>query len=94
MSFRSREKKRKAKAARTKARPHPACYYLTIVSRTCSCNKCGGRLSEGSECVYRHAPKWILHVSCARGLGLKLRPSRKWERRRQATSAPAREQTT
>jgi hypothetical protein len=70
MSFRSREKKRRAKIAVGKARAQhhdtmAGRHYLTIVSRPCCCNECGGSLREGRECVYRHTPREILCAMCA-----------------------------
>jgi hypothetical protein len=50
MSWKSREKKRRAKAAVAKSRRrYPDRWYLTIVSRRCSCNRCGAVLREGGE---------------------------------------------
>jgi hypothetical protein len=84
MSFKSREKKRRAKLAISKSRRDnkekmAGRHYLTIVSRTCSCNGCGGRLQEGRECVYRHTPREILCLHCARARKLQPRPSERWE---------------
>jgi hypothetical protein len=87
MSFKSREKKRQAKTAIAKARSEnkdkmAGRHYLTVVSRPCSCNGCGGKLRHGAECVYRHTPREILCVACAERRGVKYRPSLRWERRR------------
>ena len=65
MSFKSREKKRQTKLAINRSRTQhqekmAGRHYLTIVSRHCSCNACGGSLREGGECVYRHTPREIL----------------------------------
>ena len=84
MSFKSREKKRRAELAITRSRSEntekmAGRHYLTIVSRHCCCNQCGGRLREGRECVYRHAPKEILCTTCAAVQGLRPRPSERWE---------------
>jgi hypothetical protein len=85
MSFKSREKKRRARIAISKSRiEHREAiagrYYLTIVSRTCSCNRCGDRLREGRECVYRHTPREILCLGCANLGKIRYRTSVKWER--------------
>jgi hypothetical protein len=57
MSFKSREKKRRAKLAIGKARAEhretmAGRHYLTIVSRHCCCNECGASLRAGREAVY------------------------------------------
>lgn len=87
MSYKSREKKRRAgiaierERARTRAGAN-ARHYLTIVSRPCCCNTigCGRSLRRGAECVYRHTPREILCVDCARRRGIAARPSLRWER--------------
>jgi hypothetical protein len=82
MSWKSREKKRRAKAAIANSRRrHPDRWYLTIVSRTCSCNQCGCRLPEGGELVYRNRPKWVLCLECANRQGVRYRLALRWERR-------------
>jgi hypothetical protein len=87
MSFKSREKKRSAKLAVAKSQRDnkekmAGRHYLTIVSRHCCCNACGGSLREGRECVYRHTPREILCKSCARARELRPRPSERWERQK------------
>lgn len=82
MSFKSREKKRRARIAQSKSRRlHADRHYLTIVSRAACCNRCGGSLREGAECIYRHTPREILCVFCADKLEIRYRPSMRWERR-------------
>ena len=86
MSFKSRERKRRERIAQTSgSREQRSKYadrhYLTIVNRPASCNRCGGSLRHGAECVYCHTPKQILCVSCADRLGIHYRPSLRWERR-------------
>ncbi len=99
MSFRSREKKRKAKAA-IKISRHvhrdtmAGRHYLTIVSRTCSCNECGARLKEGGECVYRNRPREIICKRCADKRGLVPRISTRWEREREKQRKRRRKTTT
>jgi RNase P subunit RPR2 len=85
MSYRSREKKRRAGIAQQRARrDHRETmkrrHYLTIVSRDACCNACGGMLRQGAECVYRFEPREILCVTCADLRMISYRPSLKWER--------------
>jgi hypothetical protein len=87
MSFRSRLKKRQARIARESGQREQRSkyadrYYLTIVSRSACCNRCGGSLREGAECVYRHTPRTILCVVCADLERISYRPSMRWERRK------------
>jgi hypothetical protein len=58
-------------------------HYLTVVSRTCSCNECGARLREGGEGVYRNRPREIICKRCADKRGLVPRISTRWERERE-----------
>ncbi len=86
MSFKSREKKRRARLAQTSSQreqrsKYAGRHYLTIVSRAACCNKCGGSLRKDAECVYRHTPKQILCVPCADLERISYRPSLRWERR-------------
>lgn len=85
MSFKSREKKRRYRAATTRDRKvqrnsYPDRHYLTIVSRAGCCNDCGGSLRLGKECVYRREPREILCKNCADLRKIRYRPSRKWEK--------------
>jgi hypothetical protein len=87
LSYKSREKKRRARIAQSKRRHeqrgrYAERHYLTIVSRPASCNRCGGSLRNGAECVYRHTPRQILCVLCADSEKISYRPSMRWERRR------------
>lgn len=87
MSYKSREKKRRAKAAITKCRSEnidtiKGRHYLTIVTRPCCCNHGGESLREGDECVFRFEPKEIFCLNCATVLGIKYRPSQRWEKHR------------
>jgi hypothetical protein len=86
MSFKSREKKRQARIAqangqREQRSKYADRHYLTIVSRSACCNKCGGSLREGAECVYQHTARTILCVVCADLERISYRPSMRWERR-------------
>lgn len=88
MSFRSRQKKRQARAAEAaiaRARVDSrdvmrGRHYLTLTRRACSCNACGGALREGAEMVYRFEPREVLCKLCAESRGIKPRPSQSWER--------------
>jgi hypothetical protein len=88
MSFESREKKRRRKRAITDVRARhgetmAARHYLTVVSRHCCCNRCGGSLRAGrDDCVYRHTPREILCIRCADEQKIRYRTSRKWDRRK------------
>lgn len=81
MSYKSRQKKRAIRAAQARYRdviPHR--HYRTIVKRDCSCNRCGGVLRIGRECIYRHTPREVLCTLCAERAGISSRPSQAWER--------------
>lgn len=86
MSYRSREKKRKASQAHAaierNRKQHPDRWYLTIVSRPCCCNKCGGSLRGGADCIYRRTPREILCPVCASANKIAPRPSARWEKKR------------
>jgi hypothetical protein len=93
MSFKSREKKRRAKLAINQTRAEyretmASRYYLTIVSRHCCCNGCGGSLRKGREAVYRHTPCEILCLPCAEDRKIPHRPSLRWEKYRKRVAAP------
>ena len=85
MSYKSRQKKRKYKAAIKSAvakqrEAHADRHYLTIVKRDCCCNRCGTSLRVGRhECVYRHTPCEVLCLDCANRERIAYRLSRKWE---------------
>lgn len=94
MSYASREKKRRKRAAignvRTKhGEAMKARHYLTIVQRDCCCNDCGKRLRKGGEAIFRYEPKEIICTGCAERRGIKYRTSRSWERKRQRMVRPA-----
>ncbi len=88
VSFRSREKKRRAKIAVAQVkRQHGAVmrtrYYLTKVKSDCRCCACGGKLRAGADMVYRHDGPVTLCVLCAdRDPLVEYRPSIRWERKR------------
>ena len=93
MSYRSRAKKRRARLGQETSRREQRSkyadrHYLTIVKRACCCNRCGERLGEGAESVYRHTPKQIICLNCATVLGIKYRPSLRWERQKSDRSRP------
>ena len=85
MGYKSREKKRQARIAQASGQREQRSkyvdrYYLTIVSRAACCNRCGGALHAGAECVYRHTPREILCLDCADRMQISYRPSMRWER--------------
>ena len=74
MGYQHRERKRRARLAKSSSRREQRSkyadrHYLTIVSRACCCNHGGERLREGDECVFRFQPKEILCLNCATVLG-------------------------
>jgi hypothetical protein len=86
VSYKSREKKRRYKAATTESRrkqreEHADRWYLTIVNRAGICNdpSCAAHLREGRECVFRYSPKEILCLRCADRRKIRYRPSLRWE---------------
>jgi hypothetical protein len=88
MSYRSRESKRRKKAAvaQTK-RQHSATmatrYYLTKVKRACRCSACGCKLAVRADMVYRHDGPVMLCVRCAdRDPLVDYRLSQRWEKER------------
>jgi hypothetical protein len=87
MSFQSRQKKRKYKAAvaRSKRRsPETAKrWFLTIAHKPGACARCGDRLAGGAEVVYRHEPRETRCLRCASLLedSKGYRPSLRWERK-------------
>jgi hypothetical protein len=86
MSYRSREAKRRKKAAIRAARGEhrermDARYYLTKVKRPCSCSACGFKLKMGNDLVYRRAGPVTLCLRCAdRDPLVDYRLSLRWER--------------
>lgn len=86
MSFQSRQKKRRYKAAvaRSKRRsPETAKrWFLTIARKPGRCAVRGDRLAGGAEVVYRHEPRETRCVRCASRLedSKGYRPSIRWER--------------
>jgi hypothetical protein len=85
VSFESREKRRKAKAAIARNKRGHATeiarrWYLTIVRRKTRCATCGGVLFAGRPMVYRHQPRKSLCLPCADAAGIDYRPSQRWEK--------------
>ena len=86
MSFKSREKKRKAaravsNAVQQRTPATEARWFLTPVRRHAVCGSCAGRLHWPSDMVYRHKPLVMLCVACADAdPGVSYRPSVRWER--------------
>jgi RNase P subunit RPR2 len=89
VSFKSREKKRRAKIAVAQVkRQHGATmrtrYYLTKVKKDCRCRGCGAALRKGADLVYRHDGQVTLCVPCAdRDPLVEYRTSLRWEREAQ-----------
>ena len=98
MSYRTREARRRKRAAVAKTKREHAetirhRYYLTIVKRDCRCAACGCRLRRGEEMVFSKAgangassssSSVTLCVRCADADPLiDYRPSYRWERRRE-----------
>ena len=84
MSFQSRQKKRRSAAAKSRAQQNRTPetntrWFLTLATRKCCCNECGGVLPEKHEIVYRHTPRTVLCEFCADRQGIKARPSMRWE---------------
>jgi hypothetical protein len=93
MSYKSRERKRRARLAQTSGRQKQRAeyadrHYLTIVTRPACCNRCGGSLRRDAECVFRYRPKLILCVNCADREGIRYRPSLRWERQKSDGRSP------
>ena len=91
MGYKQRERKRRERIAQASGRREQRSkyvdrYYLTIVSRAACCNRCGGSLRAGAECVYRHTPREVLCVVCADSEEIPYRPSMRWERRNRKRS--------
>jgi hypothetical protein len=92
VSFQSRQKKRRYKAAvKRSKRAHPAQtqqrWFLTLGTRKATvCAVCRVKLVKGGEMVYRHQPVEIRCVDCGRRErdSKGFRPSIRWERARQA----------
>jgi hypothetical protein len=90
VSYRSRESKRRRKAAirATKLEYRETTrtrYYLTKVKRDCRCSGCGHKLRTGGDMVYRRDGPVTLCVRCAdRDPLVDYRPSLRWEKARAA----------
>ena len=88
MSYRSRESKRRKKAAVAQVkREHSGVmrtrYYRTKVKRACRCSACGCKLAVGADMVYRHDGPVTLCVRCADADPLvDYRLSQRWEKER------------
>ena len=94
VSFQSREKKRRYKAAVKKSkRTHSAetarRWFLTIARKPGVGATCGDRLAGGAEVVYRHEPRETRCVRCASRLedSKGFRASMRWERAKRVPRA-------
>lgn len=88
MGYAARERKRKKKAASTRAQQLARetgsardRWWLTFVTSTTACAVCGTILRQGREFVYRPVPRESRCVECAHG-AVTYRPSLRWERSR------------
>ncbi len=80
MSYKSREKKRRAKLAIAGSKGRADRWYITPVRRHCCCNRCGVSLRAGQHTmVFRHSPKEIRCQGCADSERISYRPSRRWD---------------
>ena len=84
VSHNTRKRKREQAAARKaarKARTDETArrYFLTVVKRDGSCDRCAGRLPRGGEMVYRLKPRLVYCVLCAEALRIAPTPSMRWE---------------
>ncbi len=84
MGYKSRQKKRAVAVSRSVHRETMNTrWYLTLVTRTCACARCGGVLREKREMVYRHTPRETLCPMCAEAdPAIQARPSYAWEKAR------------
>jgi hypothetical protein len=86
MSYRSRESKRRKKAAiRAVKNEHGDVmaerYYLTRVKRECQCSSCGSKLRVNTDMVFRKSGPVTLCVRCADNDPLvDYRLSTRWEK--------------
>lgn len=88
--FKQRERKRRAKVARTSAARKArttgsSCRlrWLTLVKEDTCCARCAGMLRIGREMVYRHTPREALCLPCADAdPAVSYRPSAAWESKR------------
>jgi hypothetical protein len=86
VSYQSRVKKRRYKAATKKAKRNRTSetarrWFLTLASKPGLCGACPARFDRGAEIVYRHEPREIRCVRCGeRAPDSKgCRPSLRWE---------------
>jgi hypothetical protein len=88
MSYRSRESKRKKKAAmsaaqsKAKATGSTSRWWLTLTTRDTCCARCALVLRIGTAMVYRSQPREALCPACAETAEVRFRPSVAWEQRR------------
>jgi hypothetical protein len=96
MSYRTRQVKRRKKAAihaarKKKRNDRPGSnpgYYLTTVRYDCRCQACGAKLRKRADMVYRQLGPVTLCVPCAdRDSLVDYRPSLRWERARRPSKA-------
>ena len=87
VSYESRAKKRKYKAAVKKARRHrwretARRWFLTLARKDTRCELCATLIHRRREIVYRHEPRAVRCLGCAdRDPECSYRPSIRWERK-------------
>lgn len=93
MSFQSREKKRRYKAAVSKSKRRHAPetakrWFLTLARKDVQCACCNQLVRRKGEIVYRHEPREVRCLRCAdRDPDCRYRPSIRWERARRVPKA-------
>ena len=88
MSFKTRERKRRKRIASSAAQlqsrrtgSSAAKWWLTPLTKTGCCARCGRVLRRGRDGVYRHAPGELLCIPCADTTKVFYRPSLRWQQR-------------
>jgi hypothetical protein len=93
VGFKQRERKRKQKAAAKIAQARSrqsgtstSNWWLTPLTSTASCARCGTVVRADSDGVYRHVPREVRCVPCAEKLkdSKGYRPSLRWGKNRSA----------
>lgn len=89
MSFKQREQKRMKRIASERASREArnagtsaVRWYLTLATYPIGCARCPTVLRVGHQMVYRARPREAICLLCAESLGIKPRPSLRWENRR------------
>lgn len=86
LSYQTRQSRRTKKAAIGRAKVEhrtkmESRYYLTVVTRSCRCQRRGERLAKGADnMVYRFDTREVMCRACADRDGIRYRTSESWER--------------